>query len=61
MKVIQEEGLSLLRNIRLLVDTTEETSSTAIPYYFEKTRFLTLTLPLMAIIQWLSPKKVMAL
>ncbi|HAG72230.1 MAG TPA: dipeptidase [Gammaproteobacteria bacterium] len=35
MKVIQEEGLSLLRNIRLLVDTTEETSSTAIPYYFE--------------------------
>jgi predicted dipeptidase len=36
MKVIQEEGLSLLRNIRLLVDTTEETSSTAIPYYFEK-------------------------
>lgn len=35
MKVIQEEGLSLLRNIRLLVDTTEETSSTAIPYYLE--------------------------
>lgn len=35
MKVIQEENLSLLRNIRLLVDTTEETSSTAIPYYFQ--------------------------
>jgi predicted dipeptidase len=35
MKVIQEEGLPLLRNLRLLVDTTEETSSTAIPYYFE--------------------------
>lgn len=36
MKVIQEENLPLLRNIRLLVDTTEETSSTAIPYYFQK-------------------------
>jgi predicted dipeptidase len=35
MKVIQEENLSLLRNIRLLVDTTEETSSTAIPYYLK--------------------------
>jgi acetylornithine deacetylase/succinyl-diaminopimelate desuccinylase-like protein len=35
MKVIQEENLSLLRNMRLLVDTTEETSSTAIPYYFQ--------------------------
>lgn len=35
MKVIEEENLSLLRNIRLLVDTTEETSSTAIPYYFQ--------------------------
>lgn len=35
MKVIQEENLGLLRNIRLLVDTTEETSSTAIPYYFQ--------------------------
>lgn len=35
MKVIQEENLPLLRNIRLLVDTTEETSSTAIPYYFQ--------------------------
>ena len=35
MKVIQEEGLSLARTLRLLVDTTEETSSTAIPYYFQ--------------------------
>jgi len=35
MRVIQEENLPLLRNLRLLVDTTEETSSTAIPYYFE--------------------------
>jgi len=35
MKVIKEEGLPLLRNLRLLVDTTEETSSTAIPYYFK--------------------------
>lgn len=36
MRVIKEEGLPLLRNLRLLVDTTEETSSTAIPYYFER-------------------------
>ena len=35
MRVIKEEGLPLLRNLRLLVDTTEETSSTAIPYYFQ--------------------------
>jgi len=34
MRVIKEENLTLLRNIRLLVDTTEETSSEAIPYYF---------------------------
>lgn len=36
MRVIKEEGLPLLRNLRLLVDTTEETSSTAIPYYFQR-------------------------
>lgn len=36
MRVINKEGLPLLRNLRLLVDTTEETSSTAIPYYFER-------------------------
>jgi len=36
MKVIQEEGLPLLRNFHLLVDTTEETSSTAMPYYFSR-------------------------
>ncbi|GHB71414.1 dipeptidase [Psychrosphaera saromensis] len=36
MKVIQEENLPLLRNFNLLIDTTEETSSTAIPYYFER-------------------------
>lgn len=35
MRVIQEESLPLFRNVRLLVDTTEETSSEAIPYYFE--------------------------
>lgn len=34
MKVIQEENIPLLRNIHLLIDTTEETSSQAIPYYF---------------------------
>ena len=36
MKVIQEENIPLLRNINLLIDTTEETSSKAIPYYFER-------------------------
>ncbi|MFT4939029.1 MAG: putative dipeptidase [Paraglaciecola sp.] len=34
MKVIQEENIPLLRNFHLLIDTTEETSSEAIPYYF---------------------------
>ncbi|MFQ3219348.1 MAG: putative dipeptidase [Paraglaciecola sp.] len=34
MKVIQEENIPLLRNFHLLIDTTEETSSDAIPYYF---------------------------
>jgi predicted dipeptidase len=35
MKVIQEENIPLLRNFNLLIDTTEETSSDAIPYYFK--------------------------
>lgn len=35
MKVIKEENLPLARNFKLLVDTTEETSGDAIPYYFE--------------------------
>jgi predicted dipeptidase len=36
MKVIQEENIPLLRNFHLLIDTTEETSSDAIPYYFAR-------------------------
>ena len=36
MKVIKEEGLPLRQTLRLIVDTTEETSSTAIPYYMER-------------------------
>ena len=36
MKVIKEENLPLARNFKLLVDTTEETSGDAIPYYFER-------------------------
>ena len=36
MKVIKEEQLPLARNFKLLVDTTEETSGDAIPYYFER-------------------------
>lgn len=36
MKVIKEEKLPLARNFKLLVDTTEETTGDAIPYYFEK-------------------------
>ncbi|MEG3766702.1 dipeptidase [Alteromonas sp. 14N.309.X.WAT.G.H12] len=35
MKVIKEENIPLMRNFKLLVDTTEESSSEAIPYYFE--------------------------
>ena len=35
MKVIKEEKLPLARNFKLLVDTTEETSGDAMPYYFE--------------------------
>ena len=36
MKVIKEEKLPLARTFKLLVDTTEETSGEAIPYYFER-------------------------
>ncbi|MBD8150443.1 dipeptidase [Pseudomonas fluorescens] len=36
MKVIKEEKLPLARTFKLLVDTTEETSGDAIPYYFER-------------------------
>jgi len=36
MKVIQEENIPLLRTFKLLIDTTEETTSKAIPYYFER-------------------------
>jgi predicted dipeptidase len=35
MKVIKEEKLPLARNFKLLIDTTEETTGDAIPYYFE--------------------------
>ncbi|WP_248768729.1 dipeptidase [Pseudomonas sp. MWU12-2345] len=35
MKIIKEEKLPLARNFKLLVDTTEETSGDAIPYYFK--------------------------
>lgn len=36
MKVIKEEGLPLFNSFKLLVDTTEETGSDAIPYYMER-------------------------
>jgi len=36
MKVIKDEKLPLVRNFKLLVDTTEETTGDAIPYYFER-------------------------
>ncbi|QXI27085.1 dipeptidase [Pseudomonas vanderleydeniana] len=36
MKIIKEEKLPLARNFKLLVDTTEETTGDAIPYYFER-------------------------
>lgn len=35
MKIIKEENLPLLRDFKLLVDTTEETSGEAMPHYFE--------------------------
>ncbi|MNG81886.1 Beta-Ala-Xaa dipeptidase [compost metagenome] len=36
MKVAKDEKLPLARQLKLLVDTTEETSGDAIPYYFER-------------------------
>ncbi|MET3458847.1 dipeptidase [Pseudomonas kilonensis] len=36
MKIIKEEKLPLARNFKLLVDTTEETTGDAIPYYLER-------------------------
>lgn len=36
MKVIQDEGLVLNRDFKLLIDTTEETIGNAIPYYFDR-------------------------
>ncbi|WP_339480792.1 MULTISPECIES: dipeptidase [unclassified Pseudomonas] len=36
MKIIKEEKLPLARNFKLLIDTTEETTGDAIPYYFER-------------------------
>lgn len=35
LRVIKEENIVPLRTLRLLVDTTEETTGEAIPYYFE--------------------------
>lgn len=36
MRVVQDEGLPLLRHFKLLVDTREETGGDAMPYYFER-------------------------
>lgn len=36
MRIIKEERVSLFNEFKLLIDTTEETSSTAIPYYLER-------------------------
>ncbi|MCB1663417.1 MAG: dipeptidase [Pseudomonadales bacterium] len=36
MRVIKEESLPLRQTLRLIIDTTEETSGTAIPYYMER-------------------------
>lgn len=36
LKVAKDENLPLARQLKLLVDTTEETSGDAIPYYFER-------------------------
>ncbi|MFJ4063965.1 dipeptidase [Pseudomonas sp. NPDC089996] len=36
LKVAKDENLPLARQFKLLIDTTEETSGEAIPYYFER-------------------------
>ena len=36
LRIIQEERIGLWNNIKLLIDTTEETTSTAMPYYFAR-------------------------
>ncbi|MBL4671465.1 MAG: dipeptidase [Arenicella sp.] len=36
MRIINEENITLFNSFKLLIDTTEETTSTAIPYYFER-------------------------
>ncbi|WP_211316992.1 dipeptidase [Arenicella xantha] len=36
MRVIQQENIKLFNTMRLIVDTTEETTSTAVPYYLER-------------------------
>ena len=36
MRVIKEEGITLANTMRLLVDTTEESDGTAIPYYLQR-------------------------
>ncbi|WP_336334873.1 dipeptidase [Pseudomonas putida] len=36
LKVAKDENLPLARQLKLLIDTTEETSGDAIPYYFER-------------------------
>lgn len=36
MRVIKDENLPLERTFKLLIDTTEETTGDAIPYYFER-------------------------
>jgi len=36
LKVAKDENLPLARQFKLLIDTTEETSGDAIPYYFER-------------------------
>jgi acetylornithine deacetylase/succinyl-diaminopimelate desuccinylase-like protein len=36
MRIIKEENIRLFNSFKLLIDTTEETTSTAIPYYFQR-------------------------
>lgn len=36
MRVLQEEKITFWNEVKLIIDTTEETTSTAIPYYFKR-------------------------
>lgn len=60
LKVAKDENLPLARQFKLLIDTTEETSGDAIPYYFERNPTPDYNLASMAATRWSSPRKATA-